>query len=76
MLEPRQPAAKRMQARPPNPTAPVFQHYQAAVQLLQQGKYEKALAAFEKLLPEAPPKSRTLPDVHQHLPAATGEGRG
>jgi tetratricopeptide (TPR) repeat protein len=30
------------------------QHYQAAVQLLQQGKYEKALVALEKLLPEAP----------------------
>jgi tetratricopeptide (TPR) repeat protein len=30
-----------------------FLHYQAAVQLLQQGKYEKALAAFEKLLPAA-----------------------
>lgn len=28
--------------------------YQAAVQLVQQGKYEKALAAFEKLLPTAP----------------------
>ena len=35
---------------------PVFQHYQAAVQLLQQGKYDKALAAFEKLLPTAPPE--------------------
>ncbi len=35
-------------------TAPVFQHYQAAVQLVQQGKYERALAAFEKLLPSAP----------------------
>jgi tetratricopeptide (TPR) repeat protein len=34
--------------------AAVFQHYQAAVQLLQQGKFEKALAALEKLLPEAP----------------------
>ena len=33
---------------------PVFQQYQSAVQLLQQGKYEKALAAFEKLLPTAP----------------------
>lgn len=32
----------------------VFQHYQAAVQLVQQAKYEKALAAFEKLLSEAP----------------------
>jgi tetratricopeptide (TPR) repeat protein len=35
-------------------TGPVFQHYQAAVQLLQQGKYDKALSAFEKLLPAAP----------------------
>ena len=35
-------------------TGPAFQHYQAAVQLLQQGKYEKALAAFEKLLLAAP----------------------
>jgi tetratricopeptide (TPR) repeat protein len=37
-------------------TGPAFQHFQAAVQLLQQGKYEKALAAFEKLLPIAPPE--------------------
>lgn len=35
-------------------TGPAFQHYQAAVQLLQQGKFDKALAAFEKLLPTAP----------------------
>jgi tetratricopeptide (TPR) repeat protein len=35
-------------------TGPAFQHYQAAVQLLQQGKYDKAQAAFEKLLPAAP----------------------
>jgi tetratricopeptide (TPR) repeat protein len=35
-------------------TDPVFQHYQTAVQLLQQGKYEKALGILEKLLPEAP----------------------
>jgi tetratricopeptide (TPR) repeat protein len=33
---------------------PVTQHYQAALLLLQQGKYEKALAALEKLLPAAP----------------------
>ena len=38
----------------PTGTGPAFQHYQAAVHLLQQGKYEKALAAFQKLLPEAP----------------------
>jgi len=35
-------------------TAPLFQQYQAAIQLLQQGKYDKALAAFEKLQPNAP----------------------
>src|ERR1039458_4673947 len=39
-------------------TGPAFQHYQAAVQLLQQGKYDKALAAFEKLLPAAPAEIR------------------
>jgi len=31
-----------------------FQQYQAAVQLVQQAKYDRALAAFEKLLPSAP----------------------
>jgi tetratricopeptide (TPR) repeat protein len=31
-----------------------LQHYQSAVQLLQQGKFDKALAAFEKLLAAAP----------------------
>src|SRR3984885_14381663 len=35
-------------------TGPAFQHYQSAVQLLQQGKFEKSLAAFEKMLPSAP----------------------
>jgi outer membrane protein assembly factor BamD (BamD/ComL family) len=40
------------------PSGPVLQHYQSAVQLLQQGKYEKALAALEKLLPEAPVELR------------------
>lgn len=33
---------------------PEVQFYQSAVQLMQQGKFEKALAAFEKLLPTAP----------------------
>lgn len=33
-----------------------FQQYQSAVQLVQQGKYEKALSALEKLLPGAPPE--------------------
>src|SRR5579863_793939 len=31
-----------------------FQSYNSAVQLLQQGKYDKAIAAFEKLLADAP----------------------
>ena len=31
-----------------------LQHYQSAVQLVQQAKYDKALAAFEKLLATAP----------------------
>ncbi|MGB6194553.1 MAG: hypothetical protein WBF42_18965 [Terracidiphilus sp.] len=35
-------------------TGPLYQQYQSAVQLIQQGKFEKALAAFEKLLPNAP----------------------
>jgi tetratricopeptide (TPR) repeat protein len=42
--------------RPSVGTGPAFQHYQAAVQLLQQGKYDKALAAFEKQLSSAPPE--------------------
>ena len=37
-------------------TGPAFQQYQAALLLLQQGRYERALAAFEKLLPTAPPE--------------------
>jgi tetratricopeptide (TPR) repeat protein len=37
-------------------TGPVFQQYQAAVQLVQQGKFDKAIAAFEKLMPGAPPE--------------------
>jgi tetratricopeptide (TPR) repeat protein len=35
-------------------SGPAFNQYQAAVQLLQQGKYEKALDAFNKLLSTAP----------------------
>ena len=35
-------------------TGAAFQQYQAAVQLLQQGKFDRALAAFEKLQPDAP----------------------
>ena len=37
-------------------TGPAFQHFQAAMVLLQQAKFDKALAAFEKLLATAPPE--------------------
>jgi tetratricopeptide (TPR) repeat protein len=39
-------------------TGAALQHYQSAVQLLQQGKFDKALAAFEKLQATAPPEFR------------------
>ena len=52
---------KKTPEAPPRPgsraaiaASPVLQQYQSAVQLVQQGKYEKALAALEKLLPNAP----------------------
>jgi len=63
MTEARTAAASRKKAPPPaaktgshstTATGPVSQQYQAAVQLVQQGKFEKAIAAFEKLLPVAP----------------------
>jgi len=37
-------------------SAAVSQQYQAAVQLVQQGKFDKAIAAFEKVMPAAPPE--------------------
>jgi tetratricopeptide (TPR) repeat protein len=41
---------------PSTGTGPAFHHFQAAIVLLQQGKFDKALAAFEKLLTAAPPE--------------------
>ncbi|HVX58014.1 MAG TPA: hypothetical protein VHA37_09925 [Candidatus Saccharimonadales bacterium] len=38
--------------------AAAYQQYQSAVQLVQQGKYDKALASLEKFLPAAPPELR------------------
>jgi len=48
------PAAGKPDGRGRIASDPVFLHYQNAVQQLQQGKYDKALAMLEKLLPEAP----------------------
>jgi tetratricopeptide (TPR) repeat protein len=48
------PPAGKPDGRARTGTEPIFQHYQAAVLLLQQGKYEKALSALEKVYSEAP----------------------
>lgn len=62
MMQESRSAAVRRKKSAPEPAKPAaranngaaFQHYQSAVQLVQQGKYDKALAALEKLLPTAP----------------------
>lgn len=64
MQEAKTAAIGRKKNTPPptgkQPSAPAngqaFQHYQSAIQLVQEGKYDKALAAFEKLVPSAPPQ--------------------
>jgi tetratricopeptide (TPR) repeat protein len=45
-------------ARPasPGPQQKLVQDYQSALQLIQDGKYEKARVLLEKLLPDAPPE--------------------
>ena len=50
------PPAARPGSHSSTATGPVFQQYQAAVQLVQQGKFDKAIAAFEKVMPSAPPE--------------------
>ena len=45
---------KSSSAKPDGQASAAYQQYQAALQLLQQGKYERAMAAFEKLAPAAP----------------------
>jgi len=61
--EARTAAASRKKTPPPaakpgshstTATEPITQQYMAAVQLVQQGKFEKAIPAFEKLLSVAP----------------------
>ena len=60
--EARSAVTNRKKSPPPNASGghamsgPAFQQYEAAVQFVQAGKYEKACAAFEKLLPHAPPQ--------------------
>lgn len=51
---PRPPAARTGAASDVPPRQ--VQEFQSAVQLMQQGKYDKARAAFEKLVREAPPE--------------------
>jgi tetratricopeptide (TPR) repeat protein len=47
-------AARILAGRSQQPDPAALQHYQAALQLMQQTKYEKALVAFEKLIGTAP----------------------
>ena len=47
-------SAARPEGRGHSGAAAVFQHYEAALVQLQQGKFERALGMLEKLLPEAP----------------------
>jgi tetratricopeptide (TPR) repeat protein len=61
MQEAKTAAPSRKKSEPaPKPkghaSAAIYQQYQSAVQCVQQGKYEKAVAALEKLLPSAPPE--------------------
>jgi tetratricopeptide (TPR) repeat protein len=49
------PAVMAGKAAPSPGQQQASQHYQAALQLMQQGKYEKAMAGFEKLLTAASP---------------------
>ena len=54
---------KRVTPQPPSRSGPaaanhdalILQHYQAAVQLMQQARFDKAMVAFEKLLTSATP---------------------
>ena len=56
--KPSPPAAAKSGSHSSTSTGPAFQQYQAAVQLVQQGKYERALAALEKLQSNAPMEIR------------------
>jgi tetratricopeptide (TPR) repeat protein len=53
------PGRKKTEAAPKShgpSNAAAYQQYQSAVQLVQQAKYDKAIAALAKLLPSAPPE--------------------
>ena len=51
-------AATKSDGRGHAGTTALFQHYEAALVQLQQGKFEKALGMLEKLLPDAPAEIR------------------
>ncbi len=53
-----------------------FQRYEAAVLLLQQGKYEKAVIALEKLLPDAPAEIRDRCRIYISTCQRQLQGRG
>ena len=56
--------------------AQIVAQYEAALRLMQEGKYEKAHAAFDKMLAAgAGDLSDRVEDVQQRLPAAGVEGK-
>ena len=58
-----------------NARAQIVAQYEAALRLMQEGKYDKAHAAFDKMLASGRGRSeRSRPDVQQRVPAAGGEG--
>src|SRR3569833_1066792 len=50
------PPAVRPSSQSSTASAAIAQQYQAAVQFVQQGKFDKAIAAFEKILQSGPPE--------------------
>ena len=50
------PPAARPGSHSSTASAAIAQQYQAAVQFVQQGKFDRAITAFEKVLPTAPPE--------------------
>jgi len=50
------PPAARPSSQSSTASAAIAQQYQAAVQFVQQGKFDRAIAAFEKVLSAAPPE--------------------
>jgi tetratricopeptide (TPR) repeat protein len=51
-------------AAPGSNQEPHLKHYEAGLRLMQEGKYDKARAEFEKLSPDGPPEIRDRAALH------------